>query len=326
MFLPSCSYSSQQWTEYPGVPILSGNGLWEGNSIQEADIVTKSTGALLMLYQGDGGTACLGTASSTDGITWTKNPSNPMIGCGASGVSGVATHASIYKEGSTMYVFYVDHNTTGNLWRIQSSDDGATWTNNTEVITVAQLPSPGVGLTNSQVIKVGSTYYLFEELTAGSFKIYLATSTDLTNWTFNPTQLSSLNIGGTSSGPNVHIIGTNNYVIWYHAGPTIPTDIYYATSTDLINWTQSNGVIINRDDEINLGEFPGGVIDQTADACVIELNGRTFIYYERVYNGGPFVSNEAMRMYNGTINDIVGGIRFKSKSFGSAKVVNASLK
>lgn len=327
LFFPSIAFSAQSWTEYPSTPVLSPSVSWEGTSVQEPSIVTTSTGSLFMMYHGyDGTHDSLGSATSPDGIIWTKSASNPLIGNGNGGVSGNATHHSLFKEGNIIYCFYVDANTTGNLWRIQSVDDGVTWTNKTQIISNVGLPGGTTGLTNTNVVKSGSVYYLYVELFTGAyFIIYRAISTDLTNWTFTPTvPITTLKIGGsgqTSSGPDIHII-KGQFYMWYHAdsvGATIPTDIYFATSTNLLNWTQSGGIIISRASEINLGSFPGGTIDQVADPSVSEINGSTFIYYSRVHNSAPFTTDISMRSFNGTINAQVGASNIKSK------LVNSSL-
>jgi len=66
-----------------------------------------------------------------------------------------------------------------------------------------------------------------------------------------------------------------NYNIWYHAGANgnLPTDIYHATSSDLINWsvTPNTPVLSHR------GTGAGFAFDQVADPSPLTVGNLAYI-------------------------------------------------
>src|SRR5262249_7561676 len=79
------------WSKYAGNPVMSPSEPWEGgadNPEGEASPVTvlKEKGKYILYYHGvQGTTRRIGRAESSDGVTWTKYPGNPILSPGAAG-------------------------------------------------------------------------------------------------------------------------------------------------------------------------------------------------------------------------------------------------
>ncbi|HLC42881.1 MAG TPA: putative Ig domain-containing protein, partial [Methylomirabilota bacterium] len=73
------------WTKYSGNPIFGfgAAGQWDDWSVHHIDII-KDGPQFIMLYTGQGGDGrnALGIASSYDGLTWSREKSNPVISAG----------------------------------------------------------------------------------------------------------------------------------------------------------------------------------------------------------------------------------------------------
>ena len=179
---------------------------------------------------------------STNGISWTKSGSNPMI---------TGQFGSMWYNGANDYQAYYSDGT--NVLHATSAD-GISWT-----VDSAHNPvlTPTVGSWDSgyievvQVWKEGSTWYmLYRGHSASSLerKIGLATSADGLNWTKNannPVLSASPATWEVSSGEGLDpwgIIKTGStYYLWYNTvnntgSSTRATGL--ATSTDLIHWTK----------------------------------------------------------------------------------------
>lgn len=77
------------WTKYAGNPIIvpGSSGSWE-EWIADAKVIRFGPTDYRMWYRGSNntsGASSYGYATSTDGITWTKYPGNPIINAGSSG-------------------------------------------------------------------------------------------------------------------------------------------------------------------------------------------------------------------------------------------------
>lgn len=71
-----------QWTKYPWNPVFTTNpGHWDGYSVDTPDVHFKD-GIYHMWYKGwndPNGVGWIGHATSTDGISWERDPKNPLI-------------------------------------------------------------------------------------------------------------------------------------------------------------------------------------------------------------------------------------------------------
>lgn len=123
----------------------------------------------------------IGVATSSDGISWTKYGSNPIItySTGAYDEEGASNPVVLY-DGSTWHMWYAASRYTspGNVdvdIRYRTSTDGLTWTGDTLVYQVAGDEYLPVG-----AFKNGSTYYLYYigPLSAGAGVLRLMSGTD----------------------------------------------------------------------------------------------------------------------------------------------------
>lgn len=71
------SYDGINFTRYSGNPILVQSQAWEGTAIAFPTVLYDN-GTFKLLYQNAAGTA-FGLATSSDGLKWTKDPSNPFF-------------------------------------------------------------------------------------------------------------------------------------------------------------------------------------------------------------------------------------------------------
>lgn len=90
------------WTKYSGNPILEVRpGTWESVT-SNAPKVYFNGSSYIMMYSGfDGINYNIGLATSTDGIQFTKHPSNPVLSRGNTGdwdANSVVTNALVYNE------------------------------------------------------------------------------------------------------------------------------------------------------------------------------------------------------------------------------------
>jgi predicted GH43/DUF377 family glycosyl hydrolase len=65
------------WTKYSGNPILTYGQTWEGTGVYYPTVY-KLNNEYVMIYMNRSGTG-FGKATSTDGINWTKDETNPFF-------------------------------------------------------------------------------------------------------------------------------------------------------------------------------------------------------------------------------------------------------
>nr|MDO8134773.1 hypothetical protein [Candidatus Njordarchaeum guaymaensis] len=98
------------WTKSGSNPVLSPGplGVWDDENVADPCVI-RDASTYKMWYSGfDGGSWRIGYATSSDGITWTKHPGNPVLDLGTSGSwddAGVST-PWVIKEDSTYMMWY----------------------------------------------------------------------------------------------------------------------------------------------------------------------------------------------------------------------------
>lgn len=276
-------------------------GVYESTVIYEGSpqILTNASGSVFKMWFTAGtGPLTINYAESLDGLSWVRQ-STPVV----------SSHcrSSVVKVGSTYYMYAVSTSGFNSIDRYTSSN-GISWTLATSgVITVGGSGTWNHNsLANSSVYYDGTTWQMLLEANAigGTvFNIGYYSSLDGITWTqfgSNPVLGSgSLNAGG----PYLTKQGSTWYC-WYHGGlnSLIPTNIYSAHSSNLTSWTIDNGgnPVINRTTAI---EGVGTSTGQVADPTLVEVNGKTFIYYSADQDGGalsqakPSVINVAIANY-----------------------------
>jgi len=100
------------WTKYSGNPILTPTETWEGDQIGHPSVLKISSTTYKMLYTGkDPGDldSQIGLATSSDGINWIKEPSNPVISPSGSGWKSEATFTARtfkYEDDGKYHILY----------------------------------------------------------------------------------------------------------------------------------------------------------------------------------------------------------------------------
>jgi hypothetical protein len=83
------SFDGLTWTKYAGNPVLlpGAGGAWDDFEVADCKVARVSSTDYRMLYRGwtSADVAKIGLATSSDGISWTKSGSNPVLDWGAGG-------------------------------------------------------------------------------------------------------------------------------------------------------------------------------------------------------------------------------------------------
>jgi predicted GH43/DUF377 family glycosyl hydrolase len=241
------------WTKNPYIPIFESGppGSWEDVAVG-VPIVQFNGTIYKMWYEGhDGSYIRTGYATSPDGLTWTKKPSQYVLDIGAPGSweeTDVSSPFVIY-DGVTYKMWYNGQNNPGqNRIGYATSPDGITWTKDP---SNPVLDLGGVGAWDNflvycpTVIFDGSSYQMWFGGSDGTTaKIGYATSPDGIIWNKYPGN-PVLDLGSSGSWddadvsfPNVVYDG-GSYHMWYTGFDGIRGRIGYATSPDGIIWTKS---------------------------------------------------------------------------------------
>lgn len=276
---------SSRWARFGTV--LSPSQAWEGSDTEEANVFYED-GLWIMFYSANNfSAAAIGRATSTDGETWTKYGSNPVIGQGGSSISGWAAQPSITKINGVWRAYYAEGSSTGAI-RVATSGGGIAFTRDATAVlspqgSVTQWANAAPWLEGTNSWKM-----LVEGFTGSVWQIFLATSTTGVAFTLansgNPLTTLRVASGGAAGGPCVlQSVQRRNglYHVWIHAAPSsgnLPTDIYHFTSRDLITWSMvGSGAVIT-----HAGVDPD--FDQVADPWLIEVGGVTHMYASGVHN------------------------------------------
>jgi len=224
------------WTKYGGNPVLSYAGSqWESTHVWKPYVI-KDGDTYKMWYTGKGVTTyiyqSIGYATSGDGIAWTKNAGNPIV--------GDPTHHNTFrgcvvKDGPTDYkMIYKDWDNI--LYKISS--DGITWTDDTpDPGVIFDLGSGGEWddniISDWQFINDNGVYRMVYTGHDGStYRIGYATSGDCITWTKSESN-PILDIGSGWENAGIYhpyfIKDGTTYKMWYSGWGSVD-QIGYATS------------------------------------------------------------------------------------------------
>lgn len=252
-------------------PILVADQAWEQGVISEPTVL-HTNNLWRMWYTGGWSESAIGYAESSDGLTWTKY--GPIVGMGAGAFAGPVGRSSMTQSNGAFYLFFSDVGDRTALYA-SMSQDGRHFEQPRRIL------SPSVAdtaLANSAVwVEDGRWHMIYESRdTAGLWSMFLAEGDDAFHWRrMGPIQ--GVSIGGSSGGPTITKVD-GLYQMWYHAAPSgdLPTDLYHATSSDLLHWTRvADAPVLTRDLAVE--------VDQVADPWRVE--GR--LYYSAMDNVKP---------------------------------------
>jgi predicted GH43/DUF377 family glycosyl hydrolase len=143
------------WTRHPGNPVLSPGAPteWDDAGIGGPFVLYDSGAGTFFLYYHGG--RSIGLATSPDGITWTKEATNPVLDAGSptGWDDGNAHFPCVLRNGPTWYMWYTGNDQFGPVQTLRigraSSPDGVTWTksaaNPVLIPDTSSFETPGVG-------------------------------------------------------------------------------------------------------------------------------------------------------------------------------------
>lgn len=245
--------SHTEWNKYSGNPVLDVvASSWESSKVADPWVI-YDTGTYHMWYWGYSGNAQIGYASSTDGISWSKYGSNPIVIKGSAG-SYDDQHAHkptvVYKD-EIYYMFYSAQKSGGNrtIALATSTSPTGPWTKYTgnPVLSPTEawednfLDTPSIMYDSDD--SIWKMWYSAGTIISSEPEYWsYATSSDGYNWTkydSNPIQ-SPPNDGSwlSKSVSGVDVLKIDNvYHMYYNAfDDSGVSRVGYTTSSDGITW------------------------------------------------------------------------------------------
>jgi predicted GH43/DUF377 family glycosyl hydrolase len=186
------------WTKDAGNPVLDKgtSGQWDDFGVQLGNVVKRGTNDYIMFYSGVNAawTAWgIGVATSTDGISWTKYGSNPVLDYTDFNVGGnsiISFPYAIKASNGTWYmVLSGTHGTDFFGTFAASSSDGLTWT---PINSGNRVMAPTAGAWDddnievAQLMETGGKYVMLyngnDNSVPGIHRMGIASSTDMITW------------------------------------------------------------------------------------------------------------------------------------------------
>lgn len=259
--------------------VITATASQEEGNVQEPNVLYDTCPQLLkgnkwvfkMWYRSGWSNPYISYAESVDGIMFTKYDS--VL------VKGYYCPSMFKKDG----VYYI-HASKAGAHQIDcyTSTDGIHFAFNS-----VSLAIEGMSYGNTSIIYDSlKGWYMLYDRTVGSTNSdngSLATSQDGIHWNDYPNnpviQTSSCSCPG-----KVYKIGDVYYgYIPVSITGLLPTDIYRYKSTDMINWIQSPTTPVMY--RTTADEGIGSNVGQVCDPSIVEVNGKTYMYYDAGPNG-----------------------------------------
>lgn len=237
-----------------GGPVLRGasSGSWDSHLLQ-LDVV-KVGGRYFMFYcasnSSSNGTRQIGLATSTDGLTWTRYGTGPVLKAGVDTYDyyGLSDPVVMVENGTWHLWYGGDRNGTSpdvNLCYATSSD-GYSWSKHSSNPLMVNDGNAsawnGTAITPQSVLRDGSGYRLYYSAVGSSNVTFLAimTSSDGVNWTdykYNPVYKGGWGWENREAryGPVEYWNGS--YRMWIYGGGDGGWRIGYLTSYTGYNWS-----------------------------------------------------------------------------------------
>ena len=284
------------WIDYPNNPIMSPQyNYWDYDGVSQGKILFDG-GTYKMWYLGlaGGGVAHVGYAESTDGISWTRPYSDPVLSPGNYNDwdAGSVAPGVVIKEDGVYKMYYVGWRDQNLNWSIglATSSDGINWTKYSNNPVLYGTAGWEYQIAATSLLKINNTYYLYYfGRNFPEYKIGLATSTDGINWSKysgNPIliQTESWELTGVYNPTVIEDNGTYK-MIYSNAAPN--TAFGMATSTDGVNWSKSinNPIVKKQNTSNNWGA--GGI----GYPFLMKFNNEYRLYYS-----GKIENSEVYRM------------------------------
>jgi hypothetical protein len=271
-----------------GAAVISPDVAWEGNSVQEPCVLYEG-GTFKMWYHGQwtSASSAIGYATCTGdprvAANWTKYAANPVLGQGGSSLATQALRPTVVNVSGTYYCFFTD----GTDLYYATSANGIAWGAPTKILTHG-TPTYVTSFQNTEVFQAGVNDWrlLVECGTTGFTGITWATimytaTTPAGPWTqMGNGVLNSLAIPGQLQAfcSNPQYLGQYSgvYYLLYHVGSNNYSHLRLASSTDLATWTPRGPILFPALDTHEA--------QQTADGCIVEVGGVSYLFYSGVNN------------------------------------------
>lgn len=276
--------TDNSWVRALNNPVLRPTLSWEGSCVCENVALWDETNReFVLFYRGGWSSQAVGRATSPDGLNWTKSPL-PVYGWPSDG-----GEPWIYRETNDLsgtLLLYTTNNHPPHVFISSSIDSGMTWT----ALNSSISPPPSGSLWGNRIVwKEGSQWLMLHEVLAGPWQIFLYNSSDGLSWIVQndgePLSSLQLHTGGMYGGPRFASIDgiltprwqiDNLYHLWMHATNSsggLPTDIYHATSSDLLEWTVTPGPAVTHQGQ-------GFEYDQAAGPVPLTVGNNAYLFYD----------------------------------------------
>ncbi|WP_455391553.1 hypothetical protein, partial [[Eubacterium] cellulosolvens] len=241
--------SITNWYKYSNNPILKpGPGSsWDNNMVATPSVIYNGSG-YLMYYRGGNTIRGIGIATSSDSITWTKYPGNPVLSPTASAWDSFAvSNPNVIYDGELYKMWFTGQDSASDR-RIgyATSTDGFNWIkhSNNPVLDLGSTGKWDSHYAQNPFVIFENELYKMWYIGLGTptyYQLGYATSTDGINWTKHPNNpIMQSSIGYYDGILNMFVIPTEyNYLGWYELGDGTGNnirEIYHATSNDGIRW------------------------------------------------------------------------------------------
>ena len=226
-------------------------------------------------------------------LTPPKSSANPVL-------SGTCEPHVILYNGQ-YFLFYADEGVgLHQSLHVATSTDGST----SRFIRIRFGPGDwDLSLANVAVwIEAGRWRMLYEARTRDdTWQIGEAEGSDPLTWAKLGGPLVGLrHSNGMYGGPSITRV-KDVYHLWYHASLSgnLPTDIYHAWSLDGRTWQTDSPLPV-------LARTQSWEVDQVADPNVVEIGGRTFLFFDGDDNPGERAAI-GLATFDGPLQDLVAG-------------------
>jgi len=236
------SADGRTWEKYPGNPVMTDGvgSTWDSEAVSQPAVLYRQ-GLYRMWYTGyDGSVQQIGYATSSDGVTWTRQGAGAALAPGSSGAwdgSGVSSPAAVH-DGDAYHLWYAGYDGESLRLGHATSSDGAAWSRDgaNPVLDAGSTGAwDGAGVMAPTVVWDGRLYrMLYAGSGSGVPAVGYATSADGSAWTrlslpiVAPDTESGWD-GAGLGGPAVLQDG-GVYYLWYSGTDGARGSVGYASS------------------------------------------------------------------------------------------------
>lgn len=280
------------WTE--PTKLLVPSQPWEfteistkGSVYEPSVLYDANSGTYTMWYSGGWEKCSTGTATSTDGVHWTKNPANPIIGQGKMG-RNIACRNSVLRINGETYVYFVSNVGTKAAIYVTHSPDGVNDLAEPQVLMVSGDWDLEMANSWPVLLPDGKVRLFYDSITPSQTWEAFSARCDgpLGPCYKDPIALKGLQTGHGAYGGGWARLIDGRFDTYYLAGPNgvefghVPTYLYHACDASAGTVAMGNG-------GNPLFQLPPG-FDQHGDPYVMDgaglPDGRSRLYFDEVVN------------------------------------------